>query len=59
MGPCRLPEANWRTMGSSEVSNSDTLPSHTTRPSCRKISRSQARLMVECWCVTTCQEEQE
>lgn len=53
MGPSRLPSANWRTMGSSVVSNSLTLPSHTTLPWCRKMMRSTARRMVECWCVTT------
>ena len=49
MGPARLPEANWRTIGTSTESNSSTVPSHTTKPSCKKMSRSTARLMVECW----------
>lgn len=32
IGPSKLPSANCLTMGSSVVSNSSTLPSHTTVP---------------------------
>lgn len=38
MGPSRLPDANWRTMGSSVESNSFTVPSQTTWP-CRLVSK--------------------
>eukprot|EP00982_Pelagococcus_subviridis_P009344 30918-Pelagococcus_subviridis.AAC.59 len=53
IGPFSAPVANWRTIGSSVVSNSSELPSHTTFPPCKKISLSTARRIVLCWCVTT------